>query len=442
MVTLISVIIGLVLFSIVKNSRIDMTSKRMLKMFVVYWIISIVLASIRILDIFEISFYTFILVYLGIISFSMGFLLVGRKRHNGMTFSKEDFSTQFEKIAKNQFYQIIMIIASVYIYSLLVIFFDRIMLYGTLYNVRTDFYSNELYGPFFQQVNAFVLRPLWFISLPVFSYQILYKRNLFCLVLAFYLIGYESLGGGRIGYIRIALGVVFLSYCVLQTFKRQKRKGIAIIVGSGALLFVLLSVITIARTEGIGGDGQTRQRGVETTLEHIVSYTACPIAAFDYSIEHDYTNLVGGYQYGKLTMTSVTSLINLFSSRIGYTLPTLPKSFGEQKQDVLIDIAPEHNWNALYTANLYYYMDFGFLGVIIFPFLFGMLISALITQLYRYRSITLLMIVSYCLWCMLYSVLDYGFGSPYDLLTLLILYFIGVRRKNCVTKLSCANDNV
>ncbi len=401
----------------------------MLKFFFIYWLISIFLASIRVLDIFEVSSYTFLLVFLGVISFCVGFLLIGFKRNARMVFVKEDFSCQFEKILNNSLYRIVMVLASLYIFSLLIIFFNKIAFYGSLYDVRTDYYSADLYGPLFAQVNAFILKPLYWVALPIFAYSILYKFGLFTIIQGFYLFGYESLGGGRIGYVRILLGVLFVAICLLRTYQNNKKKGYSILLVAGISLFALLSLITAARKGSIGGGEETRKIGVETTIEHIVSYTACPIAAFDYSINHNYESLIGGYQFGALTLTPVSSAINLFTSRVGFSLPIPLNELVEIKQNSLIDIAPEHDWNALYTANLYFYNDLGLMGVIIFPLLFGLLISFLIGELHKYKSLPLVMLVLFCFWCMLDSVLDYAIVSPYEFLTMVIFYLLGTRSK-------------
>ena len=426
--TIITIIIAIVLFAIIRRASLDFTSNRMLKIFAIYWFVSVLLASVGVFDIFEIHTLTYMVVLLGVIFFCFGFIAGGKNRSPIFAIEKDEVSAQFESLASNIIYRIILIIASIYVSSLLVIFFEKIMFYQSLASVRTDFYAAELYGPLYSQLNAFFLRPLYLVTLPVFAYLILYKRNWICFLSGYYLVGYESLSGGRIGYIRIALGVLFIAYCLLRTFKNNKRRGISLLVISGLAIFALLVIVSAARMGSVGLDKESRQVGLETTTEHIVSYTACPIAALDHSITHNYSSLIGGYQYGKLTLTPVITFINLFTSRIGFSLSVPLNDLVEYKQSIPIDIAPELDWNALYTANLYFYNDFGVLGVIIFPFLFGLLISRLISQMYKYRSIPLIMIVSFCFWCMVDSVLDYAFVSAYDFMTLLIMYFLGTRK--------------
>ena len=248
--------------------------------------------------------------------------------------------------------------------------------------------------------------------------------------MGFYLFGYESLGGGRIGYVRIVLGVAFVAYCLLRTFKNNRRRGYTIAAGGAVLLFGLLSIVSAARKGEVGTGSGARQLGTEVTLEHLVTYTAGPIAAFDYYLENGLTQKVlGGYQYGNVTLTPLISFVNLFSSRLGVSFNKSADELIVFKQETMIDLAPDINyWNALYTANVYYYSDFGVFGVILFPFLYGLLISWIISKLYKHKSLPLVMILSFCMWCMMDSVLDYAFTSPYDVLTLIIMFFIGTRK--------------
>lgn len=431
MITVIIAIAGFLLFLFVKGSRIDSTSKRMLNMFVIYWFVSLFLASLKVFGIREVNTVTFIILMLGVFFFSIGFLIPAKKRSSSSAIVKNDISIQIEKLTNSFFFKVLIVIASVYIYTLLATFFRTLLFYGSLADVRTDYYSQDLYGPLFVQINTFILRPLYLVVLPVFAYQLLYKRNWLCLLMGFYLFGYESLGGGRIGYVRIVLGVAFIAYCLLRTFKDNKRKGYTIVVVGGVLLFGLLSIVSAARKGEVGTGSSARQLGTEVAFEHLVTYTAGPIAAFDHYLENDLThNLLGGYQYGNVTLTPLISFVNLFTSRLGISFNKPADELIIYKQETMIDLAPDISyWNALYTANVYYYSDFGAFGVILFPFLFGLLISWLVSKLYRYRSLAIVMILSFCMWCMMDSVLDYAFTSPYDVLTLIIMFFIGTRKK-------------
>lgn len=434
--TAILLIVGLLLLNLIKRVKMDLTSRRMLNLFVMYWILSIVLASLHVYNLRDINSFTYVLLYLNVFSFCFGFLFVARKRKDNISVDVNDVSKQMLRVSDSVFYKIVLIGASIYTYTLLVVFFGKIMFYGTLSDVRTDYFEGEMYGPFFAQINTFILQPIYLITLPIFAYLCLYKRNWTCLVAGFYLFGYASISGGRLDYVRIAISILFIAYCILRTFKDNKRRGYAVAVVGAVIMFLLLVLVSGARMGEIG-NANGHSVGVQTAAEHLITYTAGPIAAFDYSIENDYSKFVNGYQYGNLTLTQVISAINLFTSRLGFRFPIALDTFVEYKQEMYISIAPDLNyWNALYTSNLYFFNDFGVFGVILFPFLFGLLISSLINKMYKYNSFPLLVILCFCFWCMMSSVLDYFFVSPYVFITLVILYIIGTRKKYLLNRVA------
>ena len=66
------------------------------------------------------------------------------------------------------------------------------------------------------------------------------------------------------------------------------------------------------------------------------------------------------------------------------------------KQKNMISISSDRNsYNALYTAVLFFYLDFGILGVIFLPFFFGMVFRYLIKLVYLKNNVAILSLASY-----------------------------------------------
>lgn len=385
------------------------------------------LASVQASGIKEISIYTMFLMYLNIFSFTIGFISI--KIPVSQRVNQESISAHIEKIVSNKVFIILLILLSIYVYSLLVQFFVKIALYGSLYGVRHDFYAQEMYGPLFSQINAFVLKPMAIISMPLFGYMLFKKRNLVFLLMAFYLFGYESLGGGRLGYVKILLVALCIIFCLLRYIDKVKTK--TVLSGSiiAVFLFFLLSIVSAARYGNVGFSKEAFKEGSSKTVEHIVSYTCGPIAAFDVAREQHFESQIGGRANGNLTLTSVINAINLVGRRVGFALPVKLNQLVEQKQENNIQIGNDIDWNALYTAVLFFYFDFGLLGVLIIPFLLGMLYRKLVKSMYHYHSFQFVVIVAYFFYLTMYSVMDFGFTSPYELIFLVFLVILGKRKK-------------
>lgn len=421
--TFLTIVLFILWCFFVKNQVKDKMSSRLIYFFGVYWFLSLLLASIQASGIREISFYTMMLMYVNVFSFSIGYSLVKVKPTSAL--NVPSISSRIECIVKNKIYIAILALCSFYVYTLLVQFFDKIILYETLYDVRKEYYEQELYGPLFSQLNAFILKPLALFTAPLFGYMIFKKRNIVCLLMAFFLVGYYSLGGGRIGYVSIIMAVVCVAYCCFQFIERIKKKHVIVITIIGGLFFIFMSFITAARYGNIGLSKDTLEEGSTATVKSIISYTGAPIAAFDVAREGHFENYIGGMANGNLTLTCALSAVNLVGVRMGFKIPVKLPDLIEQKQEQNIDVGKDLEWNALYTAVLFFYLDFGFLGVLIIPLLLGLLYRKMIVSLYKFHNVPYLVIVTYLFYLTFYSVLDFGLTTPYDFIFLVVMLVIG-----------------
>ena len=417
---------------VTKKQVKDLMSWRLICFFGVYWFLSLILASVQVAGIKEVSFITMLLMYVNVFSFTFGFSLFHSRPV--MPFNTKSLAHRIERIVNNKFYLIILAISSFYVYTLLIQFFDKIILYETLYDVRKEYYEQELYGPLFSQINAFVLKPLALFTMPLFGYMLFKKRNLVCLFMAFFLFGYESLGGGRMGYVWILIEVLCVAYCCMGFVERIRKKHVIALSVIGVVFFVLISFVSAARYGYVGASKETFSEGANTTAKQIVSYTGAPIAAFDVAREKHFESYIGGTAYGNLTLTSVISAFNLVGARIGVKLPVKLPDLIEIKQDQNVEIGHDVEWNALYTAVLYFYYDFGFLGVLIIPFILGVIYRKFVINLYKFQTVPFLVIVSFVFYLSLYSVLDFGFTTPYDFIFLVVLLVVGRIKTNAYGK--------
>lgn len=419
-------IVLILLYTIfIRKKIIDRFSRIVLDIFSFYWFLALFLSIVRIGDLIEVSDYTYFLMYISIVSFIFGYSRISVSYANS-SINNEFFESKVNRIIKNKLFLGLLVFTCIYVYFTLIKFFNAIAYYGTLSNVRTDFFSGELYGPVFEQINAFILLPFSVISTPIFAYLLFYNRNLICILLGFFLFGYESLGGGRLGYIRIVLAVIFVLYILLDSYHTSRRRFLKFISVFALSIVMLLSVVTTLRLGNTDSKFDVKS-SLSELADHLASYTASPIAAFDYSLKHHYIKRFGGYKKGNLTFSGFISLANLFTSRIGLNFPLELQHIVQTKQEDQIAIDNKHstNYNALYTANFYFYYDLGLLGVVLFPFFFGVLFRHLILKLFQKNSYCLIAIVTCCFYPLIASVMDFFLVDPYLLLILIVLYVLG-----------------
>lgn len=104
------------------------------------------------------------------------------------------------------------------------------------------------------------------------------------------------------------------------------------------------------------------------------------------------------------------------------------------KQDTWITLSRQNfdkNWNALFSWNFYFYLDFGIVGMIVLPFLFGFLIRKSIYWFYRYQNVSSMMLLSILFLSLILSVLDFNLSSiPIGVL----MIYLYMKSHNCKLK--------
>lgn len=405
-------------------------SKFFLLAFQGIWAIDLLILTQSPYGLYEISDNTYWLLIINILFFSFGFLIRGKGHIK--TEDKSHFNFDINSILTNKGFQCIAIIG-----CLITLYYFRIFLVASsiassLSDVRTNYYSGELYGPLFNVFNGVFLQPLQILSYPLVVYGLLFNRKWVIIPLSIFLITYNSLTGGRFGYIKIFYSFIFLVCCTQQL---NIKRIISLCMGAG-VLFLLLSYVTAGRMESGGSVIDRIENGADKTLQHITTYACGASVALDHAINSDFLDRMDGYSYGGLTGSSVVQVSYIVLNKLGLKFKQPMEQFTQIKQNEYITVGPELYFNALYTSVLYFYMDFGILGVFFLPFIFGWICRFMIDKLILYNNYYLLVLVNYLFILTMFSITDYNFTSYTSLFVVIILYRLGIRKyKNTHLKL-------
>lgn len=409
----------------------DGLSRRLLYLYFGYWLVALILADMRISGLDYTSNYALLLLCINVFSFTIGFFLYKIRPSNKI--SVNQVGVAVEELMSKSYFKTLLIGCTVLALFLFSIYFQRIMFYQSIYDVRSDYYENELYGGWFQYLRYFLLWPLAMVVIPVFAYSLFYKRNIYTLIMAIYLVAYESLSGGRGGYVTIITGFVFVIYCVFNAVKKNNLRSNVILASSVFALLLIVFLTTAGRMGIVDSSKNTVKEGMDETIYQIGIYTAAPIVAFDYSIKNNYSGRIGGLKYGKLSLSSVEELYNLLGSRLGMTISMkdVQKMVSIKQSDFIVvgnNESITSHYNALYTAVLWFYLDFGVFGVVFIPFLLGILVRWVILQTYIYFSLPMLAVCFVTFNYTINSVMDFYLRSGYVLLALIVLYVVGKKK--------------
>ncbi len=402
---------------VLKSRKLNLTSKRMLSLFVGYWAVALVMAAIGITGLNKPSDFTLVLLALNVLMFSMGYLALTPSKKE-FSFDHKKLYSIFDKIIESKLFLILLIIAAIVCTVLYSIMQTVLQQVGDLGEVRTMFFEGTLFGPAIGWLMTFFLTPMNYICIPVFGYMLFFKREWKLVILFIFLLTYASLGGGRFGYLRIAWGVIFILFCVFHHY-HLKFKQIAFLMIAIAGLFFLMANVSHARSS-------TGDSVLEDTIRSFSHYLCGPFTAFDYAVNNRYVENMGGYTYGRLTFATVDDFfylfMRLFDVRLYNPMPVLL----EMKQDSPIVIG-DTSWNALYTIVLYYWLDGGIIGCFIMPFLLGLGFHYIVRLFYKYQTWPFFVIMAMFFQIFMHSVSDWEFTSPFLLLFTIFLFWKGKR---------------
>ena len=417
----------LLINSIYRSKRYEFLSKRILMIYSILWGIVISISSFGLYDFNVPSSKVLLMMVIHVFAFVFGFRAISISSKDKECFSFDMLDCKLDRLTSNHLFIVITCLLSVYIIFLVAKFFSLITVMN-MSDLRTDFYESDIYGPLFSSINGPILSTYNLFLIPIFSWMCFNKRNWLTLIQGLFLFGYASLGGGRFGFVRIGVGLIFVGFCLYfnknNMTKRIKQLSF-LLIG----IVILIGLMTTQRLDVNTEGDEGVNNAVESTSRQILSYAVGPISAFDYAVNNNYKDRIGGLKYGGLTLSAPELFVYIVLSKMGMNYNKALDKLVVIKQDEYIDIGDNTWWNALYTSLLFYYLDFGWLGIILFPFFFGVISRCCIKKMFETNSLCCYIIVTYIFHEILRSITDYTFVDVYTFLLMLILYFVASSRK-------------
>ena len=406
----------------------DSISKFVLWSFFLVWSVAIIISQFGFYGLNIPKDRTILYISIHLLSFYAGFFIVNQKKSNQKLHLKEiesSLENRAFKIVYNKFFLALLAVLLLYVISLYLKMQALLAVTQSLGEVRNAYFEENLFGPYYYFINLFVLTPVSCLLLFVWGYMTLKKKNILWVVIGLFLFLYFSLGGGRIGYFKIFISLVL----VWQIFSGGHKKRIRVFdrrtlyIGAlGVALYFLIIFTTAARMGNVSGNQSFADEYVEETNTQLLSYYVGPIAAFDYALENDYVSKNGGYKYGALTFSSIEEILYIGVLRLNRDYKRPISEYSKLIQHNIIWIGDGITWNALFTWCLYFYLDLGVAGLILFPFIFGIIIRKIIFYCYNNPNLYSLSILCFFYVDLMISVLKYSWQS-FSLILMLVFFF-------------------
>lgn len=184
---------------------------------------------------------------------------------------------------------------------------------------------------------------------------------------------------GRFEMMELVIAFLFFFFYSRSVRDNRIRKRVSIFGGIilGMMVLVIFSV-TMFRQNLMGDNfdslGIMTESLSEFIVEPFVTYFYVPILAFDYGTEHLFNNL--GPFFGGADLAGFIDFLLLPVTFLFHDFPTLNNTIGSVMTPPFW-FPSGMMWNALFTGASDYYLDFGYLGFILFPFIQGYLLGIL-----------------------------------------------------------------
>ena len=240
----------------------------------------------------------------------------------------------------------------------------------------TDLYTSYTEKLLNDMVGAFGIVSYFFsFGLLFFHQKKLEWKEWFMIISGFGVIVLDTMSSlGRVVIFNII--VVFIMFYFLsssydkQVLRKRVRPAAFILIG---IVASVLAYATMVRTNVEGAD-LLLDNADQLIVEPFVSYFYVPICAFEYGSNHIFGDLVP--MMGAADLAAPIDLLITPFQAIDHSIKGINDILGE-RMTPRFSFPSGDTWNALFTGASNYYIDFGLLGFIIFPFIHGYLLVSI-----------------------------------------------------------------
>lgn len=414
---------AIIAFFTSKNLIYDRISKVFIYLYLAWWYIWLIISTFNPYDIFEVSTFTYLLLIANVMFFLFGFVLGNRKTTTNYNYIQVNFDNS---IFKSKLFLIVLFIFIALILFYLKKYFLVLAISNAAEGRTALFEEGDLFSSHYEILlfNLIIKPYSSFIIISTILILLFCKRKLLLIPTTIYFLSYSFIGSGRGAYISVLIMLMYtylIRKSILKTSnfqiekytygKKSNRENLKMRLIIVTLIIVSLFFTSYITAMRMGEDTLSIESisiGWNEFLKQGVWYMTGPFRTLDYAIEQNYVGKTG-LLYGRTYFAGFDAIIKMIVHFFGGKYISSGEITTMMLQNDYIYIGGGISVNFAYTCVMAYLFDFGYVGVIILPFVTGLFIRKVIKTYDEKPTLPLLMLIIYLFSIMINTVFKWGF---------------------------------
>ena len=376
------------LYLIISKLSINSISKYWLGIFLFIWYFVQSICVINIYELVLVEIGTYVIINIFVLFYVFGFLtnFGGLKININQKLLRGKILEIIDQKSFKIIFIIVAVITTFYFYKYIQFMVDAPLADARKARFYTGFvFKNGIEQILFNTILSIFVNILLLISIISIQQKINKSYRIYLSLLT--AVSWNGFGGGRFDllvliFMYIFSSLIFFNDSIFIHQNKNLSKNLVLILTAS-----LIAVITTSYRSGGAIDFHIVSSltiGLEVLFEQIVTYFNGAILAFQHSIAMKEKYYYPGY--GMFTLSGIDELLSLSLSFVGLNITPFNYNYTEI-MDRNIYIGNGFEFNALYTALYYGYMDFDILGVVAMGYILGFFSSLSINKLYIHQNL-------------------------------------------------------
>lgn len=410
----------------------DTISRVVVFCFLGYWSVSLFVSTFSPYGYYSISNYTYFILLLGVSAFILGMMIsyIPSKASVDLKYIDKSLSKLFTSTPMLLFYVVLLLYSLQFVEAALI---TSAMNEGV---ENADRFENVFKGNGIAAlIYNNVMFPLFHMGLCFVMYSLVTQKKQIVpiVIIILFSIAFAILQGGRSIFMIILLYLIIV-YVSVSSQKAIMSMSLKKVITSTLVVSVVIIGImymTSYRTTGSFMIEKTdREEYFEDATSRIVEYSVLPLVLFETSLNEDYFNQFNGPTFGRATFTGIDVVMRGVFKRFGIKWEST-QDIVDYVQETWKPVSQDAYYNYAYTGLFYHYMDFGLLGVILFPFVFGVIFRRIIKEFYKLPTPPMLFLLGVCFFMTMHSIFTCYFIKPWIMMYIvfLLLWHVMIKRK-------------